>query len=132
MCIIIAPATGPIEIVVTDITSTEFSVNWLPPAYSDRNGIIRSYSIMLTGITNNVSISHSVSSSVTLLQFQGLHPAYYYGLKIAATTISQGPYSELIQVQMAEDGKFHHVTGTVAGSFFIWVCLLFSSFWTSW
>ncbi len=80
----------------------EFSVEWAPPSQTDQNGMIRGYTITLTedsGMTMVVSLAENVTS----FEFQDLHPAYTYALEIAAATVSQGPYSEVMLVKMADD-----------------------------
>lgn len=91
---------------VTNITSTGFSVEWLPPAHSDRNGIIRNYSISLLDENNGVILLNGVNGNTTSFYFHSLHPAYTYSLAVAAATVSQGPYSDVISVTLADDSKF--------------------------
>ena len=105
VCTNVAPSTGPVDIAVSNITSTSFSVTWLPPAYPDQNGVIRTYSLTLTDMTTGNSTVFSVESNVTSFHFDDLHPAYLYSLEIAAATVSQGPNSEPVQVEMDEDSK---------------------------
>lgn len=81
-------------------------MEWLPPSYSDRNGEISNYSIVLTDSVRGTNVGYNVSGNVTSFRFVNLHPAYLYGVRIAAVTISPGPYSHMIDVNMAEDGKF--------------------------
>lgn len=84
----------------------DFFVYWLPPVHSKRNGIIRSYSIILTLTQSQVSVTHSVAGNITSFYFQNLHPAYIYEFEVAAVTISQGPYSDVVEVKMEEDGMY--------------------------
>ena len=100
----VAPSSAPTNIVVSNITSMEFSIEWGPPSLADQNGVIRGYSIALTEKISATTTSFSVAGNVTLFDFQDLHPAYTYALEIAAVTVSPGPYSEVMLVKMADDG----------------------------
>lgn len=59
---------------------------------------------MLIERETDIISRHNVTGNTTSFHFQGLHPAYTYGVEIAAATISQGPYSEPLEIEMAEDG----------------------------
>ena len=64
--------------------------------------MIRSYII-------NISVAETGSgfqqtSETTALYISNLHPFYTYNLTVAAVTIGQGPYGQVLTVQMPEDG----------------------------
>lgn len=100
-----APSAAPVNITIHDITSSDFVLQWLPPRSSDRNGIIRSYSVSLSNANTGVSTSYNTSGNSSSLHIQSLHPAHMYMVQIAAVTVLQGPFSDLIHVTMEEDSK---------------------------
>ena len=100
-----APSSAPENITVSGVTSRSFSVQWLPPLPEDRNGEIRSYSIMLTDKTKGVLMPYSLGGNETSTSFQDLHPAYTYSVTVAAVTIEEGPFSDALSVMMDEDSK---------------------------
>lgn len=93
------------SIVVTNVTSRDFSIQWLPPVPSDRNGELRGYAITLTDEVSGVATPFAVGGNVTSLEFWDLHPAYTYILAIAAVTVSQGPFSDPMRITMDENGE---------------------------
>ena len=54
-----------------------------------------------SGLTDN----YNVSAENTSLLIPDLHPAYTYGLEVAAGTIQLGSFSDEIFVTMKEDSK---------------------------
>lgn len=88
-------------------TSTTLALSWAPPPPSDRNGFIQLYSLFLLEMDTNQTLG--VSTNATNLTVSSLHPFYNYAVKVRAMTISHGPYSENIMVQLNEDGKLIYV-----------------------
>ena len=86
--------------------STNLNLQWLPPKNSYRNGIIRSYSVLLTSTNTGISTSYNTSGNLTSLHIPSLHPAYSFVIMVAAVTIHLGPYSDLLHVTMEEDSKW--------------------------
>ena len=103
-----APSSSPVGIIVSNVTSRDFSTQWLPPVPSGRNGVIRGYTVVLTNEVTGLTASLALGANETSLGFWDLHPAYTYILSIAALTVSQGPFSDPTRVLMAEDGKYMH------------------------
>lgn len=98
-----APSSPPLNVSVSGITSREFSLQWLPPATQDHNGILQNYSISLRDETMGAVTLYTVDTNRTSMTFPNLHPAYIYSVAIAAVTVSQGPLSDAITVIMKED-----------------------------
>ncbi len=67
--------------------------------------MIRSYSVTLIDDDSGAATLFTVDGNMTSLDFLDLHPAYTYSLELAATTTSQGPLSDTVRVEMAEDSK---------------------------
>lgn len=110
----LAPSSSAIDITVTNITSRSFTLHWQPPSHADRNGVIRGYTITSTGESSDEVTVYTVGRNVTTLEFQDLHPAYTYGLEVAAVTTRQGPFSDRMSVTMAEDGEKQLVCTCIA------------------
>ena len=70
-----------------------------------QNGIVMYYTIIVLEEDTGVVYEHtSVSTSLSV---HSLHPAYTYHCSIAAHTVSQGPFSQLINVTTDEDCKLY-------------------------
>jgi len=80
-------------------------LEWNPPLISDQNGIIRQYLVQITNTHSGHSDSYNVSADNTSLLILDLHPAYTYGVEMAARTILPGSFSDEIFVTMREDSK---------------------------
>lgn len=52
---------------------------------------------------------YQIASDVAQYTFNDLHPFYRYTFIVAALTIGRGPYSEIISLQMPQDGMIHNV-----------------------
>ena len=111
-----APSAAPEEILVFIVSSTVVQIEWDPPRYEDRNGIIREYIINITDINTGNSWQQAIGNdTVTGEQTAGnntvttfidtLHPFYSYSFSIAARTIALGPFTASVIVEMPEDGK---------------------------
>ena len=46
-----------------------------------------------------------VTTNITVLELNGLHPFYTYISAVAAQTVALGPYSSTISVWLGEEGK---------------------------
>ena len=76
-------------------------LSWILLPSQNRNGIIRGYSITVSG--NGMRKEHI--STTTSLTVSSLHPFYVYQCSVAAfTNAGTGPYSG-VTVQMPEDGR---------------------------
>ena len=114
-----APSAAPEEILVSIVSSTVLQIEWDPPRFEDRNGIIREYIINITEIntgnswqqargngTETGDFWHQTVGNNTVTTFiDSLHPFYLYSFSIAARTIALGPFSASVIVEMPEDGK---------------------------
>lgn len=84
------------------MTSRSFSLSWDPPNFDDQNGIIYYYVIQVIEIEANTTLVYTANTTFFFLS--SLHPAYTYYCKIAAYTVSLGPFSTQINVTTKEDG----------------------------
>ena len=99
----IAPSAPPTNISATAVSARALNITWQPPELAEQNGIIRSY-ILTLSVTETGS-SELLMSDQPQLMLEDLHPFYLYSFLIAAITISPGPYSEIVSIQMPQAGQ---------------------------
>lgn len=85
--------------------SKTVTLNWLPPLFEHRNGIIRKYEISVIGNDNIEYIETVQNTSITI---NYLHPNYMYKVTIRAITIAKGVKSQEISFITPEDGELNH------------------------
>ena len=100
---IAAPSSPPTNIAVASMSSDSFLLSWDPPPVEDINGVIRNYMITVTEVETGRTFY--VTTNITLLELNELHPFYMYTSIVAAQTIVLGPYSSSISVRLAEEGR---------------------------
>ena len=88
---------------VANASSDSFLLSWDPPSVEDINGVIRHYMIRVTEVETGRTFY--VTTNITLLELNGLHPFYMYTSIVAAQTVALGPYSSAISVKLGEEGK---------------------------
>ena len=98
-----APSSPPTNIAVDNANSDSFLLSWDPPPVEDINGVIRNYMIRVTEVDTDRTFY--VTTNITLLELNGLHPFYMYTSAVAARTVALGPYSSAISVRLGEEGK---------------------------
>ena len=98
-----APSSPPTNIAVANASSDSFLLSWDPPPVEDINGVIRYYMTRVTEVETGRTFI--VTSNITLLELNGLHPFYMYTSAVAAQTVALGPYSSAISVRLGEEGK---------------------------
>jgi hypothetical protein len=77
--------------------------------------VIRGYEVTLMNEVDGGTSSFTLRGNETSMEFQDLHPAYTYVLKISAETVRQGPFSHPVRVTMAEDGEHKCIHVHVSG-----------------
>ena len=96
------PSSAPLNVSLSDITSTSISIRWFPPPIDQQNGVIRHYIVSIEEVATATSITlNTTDVSVTL---ENLHPNYEYLFNIAAVTIGAGP-SNYGNFKLLEDSK---------------------------
>ena len=100
------PSQAPINVTVLPTNASTVIVSWLPPAEEDRNGIIQGYTIRVVGVQTDEDFTLSVTPTETVIG--SLHPFYSYKFTVATVTISHGPFSNPVTVQMPPLGKYYH------------------------
>ena len=86
------------------INSTSISVYWDPPPFDDQNGVITSYTVIITNL-NRTNISMSINVTNTSYTAIDLEEFKVYDIQVAAMTpVGLGPFSDVIRSQTFEDG----------------------------
>ena len=100
---IAAPNTSPGDFGVTVLSSTTLELSWTPPSTEDRNGVIREYRVNITEVETARLLTYSTAMSS--IRLQSLHPFYTYRCSVSAFTVATGPFSDISEVMMPQDGK---------------------------
>lgn len=86
-------------------------LTWQPPPDDQLNGLLTGYIVNVTETeTGNQYQISTVSAQYT---FEGLHPFYQYSFIVAASTIGQGPFSDIFTLQMPEDGTTYYTANVL-------------------
>ena len=111
----LAPTAAPLNLQVSNSSSTSFMLTWDPPPQNETNGFIRQYSIRYRRLICNSNL-RSVLTDWTLIhvsrtarfgEIKGLAKWSCYAVQINAVTIKNGMWSEEIQRRTSEDGKIN-------------------------
>ena len=97
------PIASPDQFSAATIASDFLTLTWVPPPFEETNGVIQYYSIRVTELETGQLFN--LRSNVTNITLTNLHPYYTYQCRIAARTISLGPYSDPITIQLLEEGN---------------------------
>lgn len=92
---------------IVDITSSSIQLTWEPPPLEYHNGMIVSYTILCIEQQESDEILTIYSTMTTDITINQLHPYYTYSCKVSAVTVSQGPFSDSINITTLEDGMSH-------------------------
>ena len=91
---------------VSQLMSRSLMLQWNPPNYEARNGIIRKYLVNVTGKFEDLLLDSIVlETHNTTLLVSDLHPNNHYIISVTAFTISEGPFTDDLQVTTSEDGE---------------------------
>ena len=89
------------------LSPSEVFITWEPPEPEAQNGIIVSYTILLTELPTNTTFTYQRNGSHTEIIIVGLHPHYDYGCSIAAeTSVGLGQFSSPFNLTTQQDGTF--------------------------
>ena len=95
------------------LNATTALASWSPPLPEHRNGIIQGYTLRVVGVHTEEDFTLSVAGAETTVG--GLHPFYSYKITVAAVTISHGPFSNPITVEMPPLGESTPVNTQLEG-----------------
>ena len=80
-------------------------MTWAPPPPDRQNGIIQRYSVNVTALTDQQTVSHSLTTATSHIVNAGLRPYTSYLCAVAAETgAGRGPHVTQT-IHMPEDGK---------------------------
>ena len=102
-----APSSPPLNSSGEVLGPMAVSVSWGPPAPDGQNGIITSYTVLITEVLTNTTTTYQRDGSRTELVVTGLHPYYDYSCAVAAqTSVGLGPFGAPFTVTTNQDGKY--------------------------
>ena len=102
LIILTVPGSHPSNTTGTTLNSTHIYLIWEPP--EDPNGDIREYRVNVT--EEETGRMFQLITNTTSITIGSLHPYYTYNCTVVAVTIGPGPFSTVITVRTAEDGRF--------------------------
>jgi len=107
-CLAVAPSAAPQAILGEAVDSTSIRVSWQPPPADHQNGVITGYRVLYAE-ANDEDVDQSKSASIpatdTWYIVRGLSKWTRYSVWLLAyTAAGEGPRSDVIVVQTAEDG----------------------------
>ena len=97
-----APNSPPVFTSTLALNSKTVALHWTPPPAEDHNGIIRKYIINITALQTGANFQSQ--SLGTLGIIVSLIPSFTYNFSVTAFTVSAGPYSSVVTINMPEDG----------------------------
>ena len=101
-----APSSSPLSSAGEVLGPTAISISWQPPAPEGQNGIITSYTVLITEVLTNTTTTHQRDGSRTEIVITGLHPYYDYSCAVAAqTSVGLGPFGAPFTVTTHQDGE---------------------------
>ena len=83
------------------LSHDELQIIWDPPPDNLINGLIEYYVINITVL--NTSENHIYFSNITFIEFKA-HAYYTYNARVAAATVSVGPFTQDISVTTPQNG----------------------------
>ena len=107
----IAPTPGPLNIQVSNTSSTSLGVTWVRPPPNETHGVIRQYDIRYQRVDCSSSATalsnwahETVDGSILSTDITNLVKWSCYTIQIRAVTIKDGVWSNKVQQRTSEDG----------------------------
>ena len=107
----IAPTSGPLNVQVSNTSSTSLGVTWVRPPPNETHGVIRQYDIRYQRVDCDSSATalsnwaHKiVDGSVLSTEITNLEKWSCYAVQVRAVTIKDGVWSNKVQQRTSEDG----------------------------
>lgn len=97
-----APSLSPQSLSVTVTSSVSVLLTWSPPPTYSHNGIIREYSVLVHNALYGTDQFFTTIN--TALNISVLTPYTMYSIKVAAKTVSLGPYTDFYNITTFQDG----------------------------
>ena len=108
MYLFTVPSGPPQGLTATPTNARTLVLTWRPPAEENRNGLIRGYTVNVTGVLSGQT--QQFETEETWLTVESLHPYYSYNCSVAARTIGLGPFTYNVTAEMPEARKLYHVS----------------------
>ena len=105
LLVISVPTAPPQSLRGSVESSTLILLSWASPPPYDRNGEIVYYLIHMRELDTGRFWTLPVFNRKTTAYVGSLHPYYRYECRVAAQTISLGPYSDGVVLQTNEEGN---------------------------
>ena len=100
------PSAPPVNVTAQSTSSTSISVTWGEVPADQQNGIITSYTITHTSITENHNNSITVDYRARQVNLTGLREFVFYSISVFASTVKgNGPSSNQTHVTTDQDSK---------------------------
>ena len=96
------PSGPPQGLTAAPTNARTLVLTWRPPGEEERNGMIRGYTINVTGVLSGQT--RQFETEDTRLTVESLHPYYSYNCSVAARTIGLGPFTNNVIAEMLEAG----------------------------
>ena len=109
----IAPSGPPLNFTALSISPSSILLSWEAPTITQQNGLIRSFSILLTDLLTLRQSVHSVDSHHSQKIIDMLHPHRLFECAVAAVTVEIGVYSPSVIVQTQDDGEQKYTMHTL-------------------
>ena len=97
------PSAPPLSVVVEALSPTVAKLTWKPPAPEHRNGRVREYSVIRVTLPSGDLQELKINQREIV--FNDLHPYTTYFFLVAAKTVSLGPFSPQVFVNMPQTGE---------------------------
>lgn len=101
------PTAAPQNISFALRNASSITLSWNPPPFEHQNGLIRSYSIIVTHISSGFQQQITTNSGATNYTVGGLQPFMNYTFSLAAETVGLGPYSLTVTIGTVEGGRYY-------------------------
>ena len=100
-CMFSAPTAPPDQLSAL-VSADSLTLMWNSPPFEDTNGVIQYY--MARIVEKETGKQFTLTATSTVVVFNNLHPYYKYECSVTAYTIAFGPYSDVIILQLDEEG----------------------------
>ena len=101
------PSSPPTSVASSVLSSSTVQISWSPPDPTGQNGIITSYTVIVSNTAMSETITYTASASTTFLLVSGLSAFTTHECYIAAnTSVGRGPFTTKIVFKTPEDGTW--------------------------
>ena len=104
MCFL-APSSPPTSVASSVLSSSTVQLSWSPPDPTGQNGIITSYTVIVSNTATSETITYTTNANTTSLVVSGLSAFTVHECYIAAnTSVGMGSFTTKIVFKTQEDG----------------------------